>query len=65
MEINEPERRLLRPGEASARLGVSTTTLRRLAADGSIRRVKVRDALRYPSEDIEAYIERQGAASRA
>jgi excisionase family DNA binding protein len=50
--------RLLTPQQAADALGISKATLERLAADGEVRRLKVRGSVRYSAGDLNAYVAR-------
>jgi excisionase family DNA binding protein len=60
--VETPERLLLRVPEAAWRLGLSRSTVFALIAAGELRVVKVGRAVRIPSTELIAWIERQSAA---
>ena len=49
--------RLMTPDEAASFLSVSTRTLKRLVAEGTLGAIKIRGSMRFKLEDLEAFIE--------
>jgi len=45
------------PDEAAGFLSVSTRTLKRLVAEGTLGAIKIRGSMRFKLEDLEAFIE--------
>jgi excisionase family DNA binding protein len=56
---------LLTPRQTGAYLQVSATTLRKLAADGALKPVRIGKALRYHRAAIEAFVKALLAAAGA
>lgn len=50
--------RLLTAAQAADALGISKATIERLAADGEIKRLKVRGSVRFNAADLTAYVDR-------
>ena len=59
MVVEQAKRDAYRRPEAAERMGVSTDTIDRLIADGSLKSIKIRAARLIPASEIEAYIARQ------
>ena len=57
--ISTPDRLLLRVPEAAWRLGLSRSTLYELIAAGEFRVIKVGRAVRIPTTELVAWVERQ------
>lgn len=55
--MNIPSERLLKKEEVQSRLSVSRATIERLIRAGTFTPVYVRDAMRIPSSQVDAYIE--------
>jgi excisionase family DNA binding protein len=53
---------LFTPRETQAYIRVSATTLRKLAALGALRPIRIGRALRYRRSDVEAYIQKLATA---
>lgn len=51
--------RLLTPQQTADVLGISRATVERLAADGELKRLKVRGSVRFNAADLTAYVERR------